>query len=120
MILIVGGAASGKRSYARSLGYTDAQMADGVLDGRPVIYNVQDLAFRSPESAGALLEALAKKEVVICCEVGSGVIPVSRQERLGREAAGRLCILLAARADTVVRMVCALPQILKGPAPQAR
>ena len=35
-------------------------------------------------------------------------------ERAAREAAGRLACLLAARADTVVRVCCGLPQLLKG------
>ncbi|MBS6323232.1 MAG: bifunctional adenosylcobinamide kinase/adenosylcobinamide-phosphate guanylyltransferase, partial [Clostridium sp.] len=46
--------------------------------------------------------------------VGSGVIPVERNVRLGREAAGRLCVLLAKDAEAVVRMVCGIPTIIKG------
>ena len=61
-----------------------------------------------------LYDALADKEVVICNEVGSGVIPVERNVRLGREAAGRLCVLLAQKAEAVVRMVCGIPTIIKG------
>lgn len=61
-----------------------------------------------------LYDALADKEVVICNEVGSGVIPVERNVRLGREAAGRLCVLLAKDAEAVVRMVCGIPTIIKG------
>ena len=34
--------------------------------------------------------------------------------RLGREAAGRLCVLLAKDAEAVVRMVCGIPTIIKG------
>ena len=43
MILVVGSMASGKRSFLRSLGYDDASMADAVIDGAPVVFNVQDL-----------------------------------------------------------------------------
>ena len=35
-------------------------------------------------------------------------------ERERREAAGRLSCLLAERAETVVRVCCGLPQLLKG------
>ena len=35
-------------------------------------------------------------------------------ERAHRENAGRLACLLAARADTVVRVCCGLGQVLKG------
>ena len=52
MILITGGVASGKRTYARrALGYTDEQMADAVLDARPVLYNLQNLVARTPQNA---------------------------------------------------------------------
>ena len=114
MILITGGVASGKRTYARrALGCTDEQMADAVLDARPVIYNLQDLVARAPESAQALFDALREKEVIIVCEVGSGIVPLDRNEREAREQMGRLVNRLAAEAERVVRMVCGLPQVLK-------
>lgn len=113
MILIIGGEGSGKRTYAESLGYTKEQMADAVIDERPVLFHLENLVSRDWEHAGELLEPLLKKEVVICNEVGSGVIPADRDIRKSREAAGRLCILLAQRASSVVRMVCGLPTNLK-------
>lgn len=119
MILIVGGEGSGKRSFARSLGFAPEDMADGVLDARPVLFHLEQLVFAAPEESEALLEPLLQKQAVLCCEVGSGVIPVSRQERLGREATGRLCVRLAREADCVVRMVCGLPQVIKGELPCA-
>ena len=70
--------------------------------------------------ADALLEPLCTKELVLCCEVGSGVIPLSREERQAREATGRLCVLLAQRADAVVRMVAGIPTAIKGVLPCGR
>lgn len=118
MILIVGGEGAGKRTYAKSLGYTDDDMADGVLDNRPVIYHTERLVFAGPEGADELLEPLREKEVVICCEVGSGVIPVDWRERRGREQTGRLCVRLAKEAETVVRLVCGIPTAIKGKLPE--
>lgn len=117
MLLIVGGEGSGKRSFAASLGYAPSDMADGVLDDRPVLFHLEQLVFQDPGCTDALLSALTRKEVILCNEVGSGVIPVDRTERLGREATGRLCVLLAQQADCVVRMVCGLPMVLKGSLP---
>lgn len=117
MLLIVGGEASGKRSFAESLGYTGADMADGVMDERPVLFHLERMVFENPEGADGLLPLLEGKEVVICCEVGSGVIPIERAERLGREATGRLCVLLAKKADCVVRMVSGIPMVIKGELP---
>lgn len=114
MILIVGGEGSGKRTFAKSLGYREEDMADGCLDDRPVIFHTERLVFQAPEGADLLYEGLLKKEVVICNEVGSGVIPMEQRERQGREAVGRLCVQLAARADAVVRMVCGIPSVIRG------
>lgn len=113
MILIIGGRASGKLDYVRSLGYEDKDIADAVLDGRPVLNNLQDLVFADPKASPRLFEALLEKEVVVCHEVGSGIIPAKARDREAREATGRLCNRLAARADQVVRLVCGLPLILK-------
>ena len=120
MILIVGGEGAGKRNFARRLGYTDGEMADGILDGDPVIFHTEKLTMADPESASDLSRALAEKEVVICNEVGCGIIPVEPQERRGREATGRLCILLAQQAEAVVRMVCGIPCVIKGTLPSAK
>ena len=114
MILVIGARASGKRSYVESLGYTPTQIADGVIDARPVLDNLQDLTMPDPEGAPALFDALIGKEVVICDEVGSGVIPLEKQRRLGREATGRLCCRLAREATQVVRLVAGIPTVIKG------
>lgn len=62
----------------------------------------------------ALAQQLARNEVVIATEVGGGVVPVDKNERAAREAAGRLGCLLAQRADAVVRVFCGIPVYLKG------
>ena len=87
--------------------------ADAVLDARPVLYNLQNLVARAPENAQGLFDALREKDVVIVCEVGSGIVPLDRNERETREQTGRLVNRLAAEAERVVRMVCGLPQVLK-------
>lgn len=113
MILIVGGIGSGKLDYVKSLGYSEADIANGVLDARKVVYNLQQIVFDDPDGAPDLLEPLLLKEVVVCSEVGSGVVPLNAGERRAREATGRLCIRLAARASRVVRMVCGIPVVIK-------
>ena len=117
MILIVGSAGSGKRSFVKSLGYTDTQIADAELNTCPVVIHLEQLVFADPDCADALLPLLLQKDAVLCREVGSGVMPVDDAERAGREATGRLCILLAQQADCVIRMVCGIPTILKGTLP---
>lgn len=115
MVVVVGGLASGKRTYARSLGYADAEMADGVLDERPVLLNLQDYIASCPEdlSPEAIADSLASKEVVLCREIGNGIVPLDPHERAWREQVGRTLNILSARADSVVRMVCGIPVTLK-------
>ncbi|MBQ3104643.1 MAG: bifunctional adenosylcobinamide kinase/adenosylcobinamide-phosphate guanylyltransferase [Lachnospiraceae bacterium] len=117
MLLIVGGEGSGKRSFAKTLGYLEEEMADGILDHRPVLFHLEQMVFRDPECIDSLLPRLAEKELILCNEVGSGIIPVDHRERLCREATGRLCVLLAGQANCVVRMVSGLPMVIKGSLP---
>jgi adenosyl cobinamide kinase/adenosyl cobinamide phosphate guanylyltransferase len=115
MILVVGGLASGKRDYVKkTFGYTDSEMADGILDSQPVIYNLQNLVTTSIDTINDLLPALMEKDVVICNEVGSGIVPFDKTERAAREATGRLCVLLAERAEKVIRIYCGIPTVIKG------
>lgn len=111
MIFITGPLLAGKRSYIQTaLGLSPDELA------RRAVWDVQDLAVREPDLP-ALAEALSRREIVIATEVGGGVVPADPQERAAREAAGRLSCLLAERADTVVRVCCGLPQVLKGQLP---
>ena len=114
MILIIGGVASGKRTYLASLGYLPEAIADGVLDDKKVLYGLEKLVAADPEGAAALLPILLEKKAVACCEVGSGVIPVRYEQRRAREATGRLCCQLAKEATRVVRMVAGIPIVIKG------
>jgi adenosyl cobinamide kinase/adenosyl cobinamide phosphate guanylyltransferase len=109
MVLLIGGAGSGKLDYVKSLGYSDADLANGVLVGRKVVYNLQNIVFGDHDRAPELLEPLLSKEIVVCNEVGKRRVSLGARERQAREATGRLCIQLAARASRVVRIVCGIP-----------
>lgn len=117
MILITGSEATGKRSFAEQLGYGKAQMSEDPGSCAPVVFHVER-SVRTKEEAEHVLPLLLKKEVVIINEVGSGVIPAVKEDRIAREAAGRLGVLLAKEADTVIRMVCGIPVCLKGTMPE--
>lgn len=111
MILIVGPLFSGKRQAAMDiLGWSREEL------GQRAVWDVQDLA-ASAEDLSALAEELSRRDVVIATEVGGGVVPTDPAERAAREAAGRLTCLLARRAETVVRVFCGIPTVLKGKLP---
>ena len=108
MIFVTGPLFAGKREYIRqALGLSTEEF------DQKAVWDVQELAAEAPDLF-ALAEELSQKEIVIATEIGGGVVPIDPKERAAREAAGRLACLLAWRADTVVRVCCGLPQVLKG------
>ena len=113
MVLILGGSGAGKKEYARSLGFSDADFSTDVSDGKPVLRDLDTIV----RSAEVPLDALLQKKLILCREVGSGVIPMDPDERRWREAVGRLCCALAKEATAVVRIVCGVPIALKGELP---
>ena len=99
MIFITGPMFSGKRDVARQLlRCSDAELADAA--------DCADLE--------SLADELSRFDAVTASEVGGGVVPLDPDEREARERAGRLACLLAERADTVVRVFCGIPRLLKG------
>ena len=114
MIFVTGPLHAGKQEYImEALGWDAAMFREkGIRD-------VQELAAEtsSAEEVQALADRLARREVVIATEIGGGIVPLDPAERRTREAAGRLGCLLAARADTVIRICCGLPVLLKGKIP---
>ena len=107
MIFVTGALYAGKREYIRSaLGLSEKEFA------ACAIWDVQELALTMEWEK--LLKKLGEKEIVIATEIGGGLIPVKAEQRAKREAAGRLACQLAGEADTVIRVCCGLPQLLKG------
>lgn len=51
--------------------------------------------------------------VIIADEIGSGIVPMERDERIYRETTGRLLCRIAKKADSVERIICGIPQKLK-------
>lgn len=114
MMLVIGGIASGKRTYLRSLGYGECEMSVDVDDCLPVLVDAQGLV-RDGTDVAALAERIARsKQAAAIVEVGSGIVPLDPGDRAWRDRAGELARELAARSDVVVRMVCGIPVALKG------
>lgn len=111
MIFVTGPLFAGKREYiCDALGWTEDDLT------QRAIWDVQDLAANAPDLE-ALAQDLSRYEVVIATEIGGGVVPTDPAQRQAREAAGRLSCLLAQHAQQVIRVVCGLPQALKGELP---
>ena len=112
MILIIGGAGQGKLDYVlQKTGYGPAQVARTPEEARtrPVFAGLEDW----PElDEAALLEA-NPDVILICDEVGCGVVPVDKEERQYREAVGAAGQELAARAEKVYRVTAGIPVRIK-------
>ena len=119
MVLVIGGVGAGKRKYVTGeYGFQPGEMADGKLDERPVVYNLQALLRKELEKGeeidqGKIMKDLLDKKVVICDEVGCGVVPEKAFEREWRELVGRICTRLAEEANDVVRVYYGIPMVLK-------
>ncbi len=138
MILIVGAQASGKRTFAQSLGIDASEIAVARLDGSRAVCDVQDIvraglkcgdiarrqdasdaevSAREAYDIDRLVASLREKDVVMINEVGSGVVPATPEDRVYRDQVGRVGVMLASCADAVVRMVCGIPIVLQGELP---
>lgn len=111
MIFVTGPLFSGKREYIQNALHLSPEEFS-----RRAVWDAERLAAGASDLE-RLAEKLSAHEIVIASEIGGGVVPIDLEERAAREAAGRLACLLARRADTVVRIVCGLPQVLKGELP---
>ena len=128
MKLILGAANAGKHDAARSL-FGAHEFLDGSRESFEAAFESQAI-----ESYHLLIRRLLDENVnaitfterlilanpgviVITNEIGCGIVPLEKKERIWREACGRCTCLLASKSTTVVRVVCGIPQAIKGELP---
>lgn len=122
MILVIGGANQGKLLYTmKKWGVAQTQLSTDFenAENARVFHNFQQ-AVQNSLNAGEdpikkleYLLACNPELIVLCDEVGCGVVPMDREERIWRETVGRLCCRMAERADEVYRVFCGIPMRLK-------
>lgn len=131
MDLYVGGRCQGKLEYVLAKQGQDVKQGQDtrIADGaeypleRPEkvdILNhfhllIRRLMEQGRDIGGYVQEILAKnpKLVIICDEVGMGIVPTDAGERRYREEVGRCCCMLAKEAWHVERIVCGRGMVLK-------
>lgn len=121
-ILIIGGAYQGKRAFAEKKFHLDAQaFSDG--ENMPLGQEISTIAvdhlhllvrrmLLENQPVSSLLPLL-EDHIVLCDELGCGVVPVEKEENDWREATGRLCCDLAERADQVYWLRAGIAQCIK-------
>lgn len=121
MRLIIGGRAQGKLDYAkRAYSLTDGDLARGLDDfSAKAVYALHELiaqSLRLGESPEEKLETLLSKNpnvIIICDELGCGIVPTDAFEREWRERTGRICCRLAERAESVERVMAGIAMKIK-------
>ena len=126
MILIIGGAYQGKLDYAKTLSAYKGAVLDGAMaDKKSFIaaacVNHLHLFVKNSLQSGSTAAQIndfvlsnSADKIIICDDICGGIIPIDKFETLWRETTGRLLCELTKRADVVIRMQSALPQVLKG------
>lgn len=125
MKLVIGGTFQGKTEYAKQT-YAVEEWIDGrdcewdeVFTAKG-IHHFHEYIKRMIE-AGKEVQGFADQlvlknpnAVIVTNELGYGVVPLGAFDRRYRETTGRVCTVLAAASDQVVRVVCGIGQVIKG------
>ena len=115
MKLIIGGAFQGKLTWAAAQYHLAAEELWDLAQGDPVpgkkcYYHLEALTRRCGD--WEQYQPLFAGAVVVSREIGSGVVPLDREDRAWRERHGQALQQLAREADQVTRIFCGLPEVL--------
>jgi adenosylcobinamide kinase/adenosylcobinamide-phosphate guanylyltransferase len=124
MVLIYGGAFQGKTEYVMSkysletkdiffCGSNEIDFTKKVINGLHIFIFESLQSPSDPEQYIRNNLEKFKDKIIICDDISCGVVPVTALERKWRECTGRCMMLLAGESDSVIRVFCGLPQILK-------
>ncbi len=127
MELYIGGCSQGKLNYVlKKTGISEEMVLDAVeITGRNIkrevlIINHFHLLVknilkdgRNPEDTIKELSEENPELIIICDEVGNGIVPVEAAEREYRERLGRILCGLAEKAVKVERIICGIGQRIK-------
>lgn len=109
MDLVIGGKNQGKLRYVTQF--------YGISEDDPrIMPHLEERLRGCDEDAERAIETLGIRSdaIVICEEVGCGIVPADLSERVYRERVGRACCLLARQADRVHLVRCGIGSVIKG------
>lgn len=124
MELIIGGAYQGQLDYGKTI-HPRILWIDGKSCTEEELWQCQGVYdfhewIRRGLKEGKDLENFAERLwknnpdiIIVSNEVGYGVVPVDAFDRAYREAVGRICTKLAAKAVRVHRVVCGIGTVIK-------
>lgn len=113
MILVIGGYAAGKLDFAKEcLGVTDYD--DASFGNSDCVYRLDKMVDCDDfdENLSTYLKA-HPDSIIICNEIGGGIVPMDKSDRVHREKTGRVCCQLAKNASAVYRVFCGIGTRIK-------
>ena len=124
MQLFIGGAFQGKKEYMMQLtGISEAEILQDPAVSETMPYRAIDryhLRIRRQMEQGQdpirELERLLQAQpqiILLCDEVGMGIVPMEKTDRDYREAVGRTMCAAAAQAEAVYRVICGIGQRIR-------
>lgn len=127
MIMITGGAFQGKTEFAKKIFSLDnSEIIDGencifedVFTAKCVV-NFHLFIKRLMNSDIDPIEFSEKiirdnsQIIIILNEIGCGIIPIEKSDRIWRETVGRTGCFIAQNSEKVIRVNCGIPMYLKG------
>ena len=127
MVMVTGGAFQGKRECLKQLyrlsekdiisgadcDIEDVFTAAAVADYHELVRRLIADNIDVSEFTGRLCRENPGAAVIIN-EIGCGIIPIEKSERIYREEVGRAGCIIAAHSETVFRVFCGVLQKIKG------
>ena len=125
MVMITGGAYQGKRLYClENYNLKDKDIIDGGnceidkinLFNARCINNYHRLVQRLGNNSLEFTKKLCKTNknvIIIINEIGCGIVPLNKNERVWRENVGRCGCIIASSSEIIIRMVCGIPTVIK-------
>jgi Adenosyl cobinamide kinase/adenosyl cobinamide phosphate guanylyltransferase len=122
--LIIGGEYQGKRAFATKR-YGIGSLEDGASCSKETLYGCEGIyhfeifikrMMDERENISIILDKIIEENpeiVIISTEIGMGLVPINKVERLYREQVGRICTELAKKAVCVTRVICGIGITLK-------
>ncbi len=124
MKMITGGAYQGKTEFVKT--HFGCEILDGGSCDFESVFTAECVnsyhllvkrLIEKGEDAIAFTERLCRENpdlIVIINEIGCGIVPLEKSDRIWREQTGRAGSLIAKNSDTVVRLICGIPTAIKG------
>lgn len=130
MVMVTGGAFQGKRDCLKRLyGISESEIMSGAdcriedVFTAAAISDYQELVRRliaENIDVSEFTERFCRENrnaAVIINEIGCGIIPLEKSERIYREEVGRAGCIIASHSETVIRVFCGIPEVIKGELP---